>query len=141
MVMANRYKRKEILDALYQMMLDVTPEVYTTDRPTVKDSSLQWSIVGLPYGINAESSIHNNAMVRIQLFYKDRSNGVEHVDSGEELIEKTISVIKRDLVEGGRFSNFITCNEEPRVIYFKSDNMGYHAIAIQFRIIISFINN
>lgn len=139
--MANRYKRKEILEALYTMMLDIVPEVYTTDRPVVKDTSEQWAVVGLPYGINAESSIHNYAHARIQLFYKDNNNGIENVNSGEELVDKTIAAINEQLVEGGRYGDFITCNKEPRVVYFKSDHMGYHAIAIQFELIISFINN
>lgn len=139
--MANRYKRKEILEALYTMMLDVVPEVYTTDRPTVKDTSEQWAIVSLPYGINAESSIHNYAHARIQLFYKDRDNGIENVVSGEELVDKALAAMNEQLVEGGRYGDFITCNKEPRIIYFKSDYMGYHAIAIQFELIISFINN
>jgi hypothetical protein len=139
--MANRYKRKEILEALYTMMLDVVPEVYTTDRPAVKDSSSQWAIVSLPYGINAESSVHNYAFARIQLFYKDRENGIENVASGEELVDKTLEAMGEQLVEGGRYGDFMTCNKEPRVIYFKSDHMGYHAIAIQFELIISFLNN
>lgn len=123
------------------MMLDVVPEVYTTDRPTVKDTSEQWAIVSLPYGINAESSIHNYAHARIQLFYKDRDNGIENVVSGEELVDKALAAMNEQLVEGGRYGDFITCNKEPRIIYFKSDYMGYHAIAIQFELIISFINN
>lgn len=123
------------------MMLDVVPEVYTTDRPTVKDTSEQWAIVSLPYGINAESSIHNYAHARIQLFYKDRDNGIENVGSGEELVDKALAAMNEQLVEGGRYGDFITCNKEPRIIYFKSDYMGYHAIAIQFELIISFINN
>jgi hypothetical protein len=123
------------------MMLSVVPEVYTTDRPTTKPSSEQWAIVSLPYGINAETQIHNYAVARIQLFYKDRSNGIENVISGEELVEKTIAALNSELVEGGRYCSLMTCNEEPRVLYFKSDYMGYHAIAVQFKLIISFINN
>lgn len=139
--MANRFKRKEILKALFDMMSDIVEEVHTTDRPTVKDSTKSWAVVSLPYGINAETSITNYANARIQMFYKDRENGIENVDAGEELVDKTINAMKRDLVAGGRFESLMTCNDEPRVIYFKSDHMGYHAIVIQFKVIISFINN
>lgn len=139
--MANRFKRKEILKAFFDMMSDIVEEVHTTDRPTVKDSTKSWAVVSLPYGINAKTSINNDANARIQLFYKDRENGIENVDAGEELVDKTLNAMKRDLVAGGRYESLMTCNDEPRVIYFKSDHMGYHAIVIQFKVIISFINN
>lgn len=138
--MANRFRRKDVLEALYNMMLPIVGEVYTTDRPDTKPSTQNWCVVSLPYGINAESSIHNYAHARIQLFYKDRANGIENVNVGEELVEQTLSAMKEQLVAGGRYGSWITCNEEPRVLYFKSDYMGYHAIAIQFKVIFSFIN-
>lgn len=138
--MANRYKRKEILQALFTMMQGVVGEVYTTNRPTTKDPTQDWAVVKLPYGINAESSITNNAYAQIQLFYKDRQNGIENVNGGEVLIDNTIAAIKEQLVAGGTYGHFMTCNEEPRVMYFKSDFMGYHAVVIQFQLIISFIN-
>lgn len=139
--MANRYKRKDILEGLFAMMSDIVDEVYTTNRPDVKTSTDTWAAILLPYGINAGSSIHNAAFVRIQLFYKDRKNGIENVDSGEDIADQTINAIKTQLVEGGTYGHLMTCNEEPRVLYFKSDHMGYHVISIQFRVIISFINN
>ena len=139
--MANRFKRKAILEALLTMMSDIVEEVYTTERPNVKDTTRTWAVVGLPYGINAKTSITNDAFARIQLFYKDREKGIENVDLGEELVDKTIEAMKRDLVAGGRYESLMTCYEEPRVLYFKSDNMGYHAIVIQFKVIIRFINN
>lgn len=139
--MANRFKRKEVLNALFTMMSDIVEEVYTTERPNVKDTTQNWAVVSLPYGINAETSTLNYAFARIQLFYKDREKGIENVDTGEELVDKTINAMKRDLVAGGRYESLMTCNDEPRVLYFKSDNMGYHAIVIQFKVIISFINN
>jgi hypothetical protein len=139
--MANRYKRKEILEALFTMMQGVVDEVYTTNRPTTKDPTQDWAVVKLPYGINAESSITNNAYAQIQLFYKDRQNGIESVNGGEVLIDDTIAAIKEQLVEGGTYGHLMTCNEEPRLMSFKSDFMGYHAVVIQFKLIISFINN
>ena len=139
--MANRFKRKAILEALFTMMSDIVEEVYTTERPNVKDTTRTWAVVSLPYGINAKTSITNDAFARIQLFYKDREKGIENVDLGEELVGKTIEAMKRDLVAGGRYESLMTCNDEPRVLYFKSDNMGYHAIVIQFKVIVSFINN
>ena len=139
--MANRYRRKDILEALYTMMSEIVGEVYTTNRPTEKAPTQDWAVVKLPYGINADSSIHNTAYAQIQLFYKDRQNGIENVNRGEELIDATVNTIKRDLVAGGRYESLMTCNEEPRPMYFKSDYMGYHAIVIHFKLIISFINN
>ena len=139
--MANRFKRKEVLEALLKLMSNVVQEVYTTVRPTVKETSKNWAVVSLPYGINASTSTLNYAHARIQLFYKDRENGIENVNAGEELIDKTIEAMDRDLSVGGRFAHLMTCNDQPRVLYFKSDHMGYHSVVIQFKLIISFINN
>ena len=65
--MANRFKRKEVLNALFTMMSDIVEEVYTTERPNVKDTTQNWAVVSLPYGINAETSTLNYAFARIQL--------------------------------------------------------------------------
>lgn len=139
--MAERFNIEDVKEALYTMMSELVDEVFTTDRPTVKESTRTWAIVSLPYGINASSQITDYAFARIQLFYKDRENGIENNNLCKEIRLSILQAIRTQLSEGGRYSHMMTCNEEPRVLYFKSDNMSYHAIAIQFKLIISFINN
>lgn len=139
--MAERFNIEDVKEALYEMMTGIVDEVHTNDRPTVKETTDTWAIVSLPYGINASSSITDYAFARIQLFYKNRENGIENNNLCKEIRLGTLAAIRRDLSEGGRYSNLMTCNDEPRVLYFKSDHMGYHAIAIQFKVIIKFLNN
>ena len=139
--MAERFNIEDVKEALYTMMSELVDEVFTTDRPTVKKGTETWAIVSLPYGINASSQITDYAFARIQLFYKDRENGIENNNLSKEIRLSTLNAIRTQLSEGGRYGHLMTCNEEPRVLYFKSDNMGYHAIAIQFKLTISFINN
>lgn len=139
--MAERFNIEDVKEALYTMMTDIVDEVYTNDRPEVKDTTQTWAIVSLPYGINAESSILDNAMARITLFYKNRERGIENNNLCKQIRLATLNAIRTQLVEGGRYGHLMTCNMEPRVFSFKSDYMGYHSIAIQFRLIIRFINN
>lgn len=134
--MANRYKRSDVLRALCNMMQGVGEEVYTSNRPTVKDTTEKFVVVRLPQGISPESDLHNTAYVQLHLYYKDRVNGIEHVERGEEMTEDAISSIKRDLVKGGAYGDWLRCNEEPVQLEAKSDSMGYHVCVIQFKIVI-----
>ena len=61
----------------------------------------------------------------------------ENLTEEQEVVVKKRNALCLKLDAQGQ----LTCNDEPRVLYFKSDNMGYHAIVIQFKVIISFINN
>lgn len=139
--MAERFNFEDVEEALMSMMSDIVDEVYADDRPVVKDTTQTWAVVSTPYGINAESSITDNAMARITLFYKNRERGIANKTLCKQIRLATLNAIRTQLVEGGRYGHLMTCNMEPRVFSFKSDHMGYHSIAIQFRLIIRFINN
>lgn len=134
--MSNRYRHMEVLSALCSMLHSVCEEVYTTNRPTVKDSTEKFVVVRLPQGISPESDLHNTAYVQLQLFYKDRANGIEHVNRGEEMVESSINSIKTYLVQGGLYGGMMRCNEEPVLLPSSSDGMGYHSVIIQFKIVI-----
>ena len=127
--MANRYKRKDVLDALRKMVLPICSEVHTSNRETVKTTSKQFVIIKLPQGIEPYADTHNTAYVQFQLFAKDVANGVESVERMESLIDGISGLFPFN-------TSLISCNETPFLTDSKTDGMGYHSSVMQFKIVI-----
>lgn len=127
--MANRYKRKDVLDALRKMVLPVCAEIHTSNRETVKTTSNKFVIIKLPQGIEPYADTHNTAYVQFQLFAKDIANGVESVQRTEELIEGVSALFPFN-------TELMSCNDKPTLLPTVSDGMGYHSSIMQFKIVI-----
>ena len=127
--MANRYKRKDVLAALRQMVLPICSDVHTSSRETVKTTSDKFVIIKMPQGIDPYADTHNTAFVQFHLFAKDISNGVESVQRMEELIEAFSGLFPFN-------TELMCCNDTPILLDSKSDGMGYHSTVMQFRIVI-----
>lgn len=127
--MANRYKRKDVLAALREMVLPICSDVHTSSRETVKTTSNKFVIIKMPQGIDPYADTHNTAFVQFHLFAKDISNGVESVQRMEELIEAFSGLFPFN-------TELMCCNDIPILLDSKSDGMGYHSTVMQFRIVI-----
>lgn len=127
--MANRYKRKDVVTALTEMVKTFCDEVHTSNRETVKTSSNQFVIVKMPQGILPYADTHNTAYVQFHLFAKDISNGVESITRMEELVEGASALFPFN-------TELMSCNDRPMMLESKPDGMGYHSVIMQFRIII-----
>lgn len=127
--MANRYKRKDVLAALREMVLPICSDVHTSSRETVKTTSNKFVIIKMPQGIDPYADTHNTAFVQFHLFAKDISNGVESVQRMEELIEAFSGLFPFN-------TELMCCNDTPLLLGSKSDGMGYHSTVMQFRIVI-----
>ena len=127
--MANRYKRKDVLAALREMVLPICSDVHTSSRETVKTTSNKFVIIKIPQGIDPYADTHNTAFVQFHLFAKDISNGVESVQRMEELIEAFSGLFPFN-------TELMCCNDTPLLLDSKSDGMGYHSTVMQFRIVI-----
>ena len=127
--MANRYKRKDVLAALREMVLPICSDVHTSSRETVKTTSNKFVIIKMPQGIDPYADTHNTAFVQFHLFAKDISNGVESVQRMEELIEAFSGLFPFN-------TELMCCNDTPLLLDSKSDGMGYHSTVMQFRIVI-----
>lgn len=127
--MANRYRRKDVLQALRTMLLGVCDTIYTSNRETVTTTKDSFIIIKLPQGIRPYADTHNTCYVQLHLFAKDIANGVEGIDREERLIEGVSSLLPFD-------TELMSCNEKPLLTDSKSDGMGYHSVIMQFRITI-----
>lgn len=127
--MANRYRRKEVLEALKDMVKPICPDVHTSSRETVKTTSEKFVIIRLPQGIDPYADTHNTAYAQFHLFARDIANGVESVVRMEELIDAVSALFPFN-------TELMSCNDTPLLLDSKSDGMGYHSCIMQFKIVI-----
>lgn len=127
--MANRYQRKDVLEALAAKAKTVCDRVYTSSRPTATDKMDAFIVVRLPQGIDPYADTHNIAYVQMNCFVRDRQGGVENVNVMEELIEGVTSLTPFN-------DELMSCNGSPLVLETKSDGMGFHSTIIQFKVVI-----
>lgn len=127
--MANRYQRKDVLEALAAKAKTVCDRVYTSSRPTATDKMDAFIVVRLPQGIDPYADTHNIAYVQMNCFVRDRQGGVENVNVMDELIEGVTSLTPFN-------DELMSCNGSPLVLDTKSDGMGFHSTIIQFKVVI-----
>lgn len=126
--MANRYKRQEVLMMLTDMAKSVCENVFVSTRPQSKQPYNEFLVVRVG-NIDPYAQTHNIATVQINCFAKDRDGGVEAADRIETLIDGVTSLLPFD-------NERMSCNENPIILPSVSDGMGYHAVIIQFKLII-----
>ena len=127
--MANRYKRKEVLQALYTKASTVCDKVFTSSRPTATDKMDEFIVVRLPQGIDPYADTHNIAVVQMNCFVRDRQGGIAREDVMEELIEGITALTPFN-------DSLMSCNDTPLILNTVSDGMGFHSTIIQFKIVI-----
>lgn len=127
--MANRYKRKEVLQALYTKASTVCDKVFTSSRPTATDKMDEFIVVRLPQGIDPYADTHNIAIVQMNCFVRDRQGGIAREDVMEEMIEGITALTPFN-------DSLMSCNDTPLILNTVSDGMGFHSTIIQFKIVI-----
>ena len=127
--MANRYNRKEVLQALYTKASTVCDKVFTSSRPTATDKMDEFIVVRLPQGIDPYADTHNIAVVQMNCFVRDRQGGIAREDVMEEMIEGITALTPFN-------DSLMSCNDTPLILNTVSDGMGFHSTIIQFKIVI-----
>lgn len=127
--MANRYKREEVLQALYTKASTVCDKVFTSSRPTATDKMDEFIVVRLPQGIDPYADTHNIAVVQMNCFVRDRQGGIAREDVMEEMIEGITALTPFN-------DSLMSCNDSPLILNTVSDGMGFHSTIIQFKIVI-----
>jgi hypothetical protein len=129
MAMANRYKRQEVLESLYEKALTICDNVFTSSRPTATEKMDSFIVLRLPQGIDPYADTHNIAYVQMNCFVRDRQGGIEKADEMETLIEGVTNLIPFN-------DSLMSCNDAPLVLATQSDGMGFHYTIIQFKVVI-----
>lgn len=122
--MANRFKRKEILQTICNRIGTICSNVYPNTRPSATDRMDSFVVVRLPLGVRPASDIHNYSTIQLQCYVRDKKSGVENVSAEEELIDNVLEVM--------HFSDsLMNCCHTPVILDSKSDGMGFHSTIIQ----------
>lgn len=127
--MANRYKRKEVLEELYAKALTVCNKVFLTSRPTATDKMDKFIVVRLPQGIDPYADTHNIAYAQMVCFARDRQGGIENENVMEQMIDGVSALFPFN-------DTLMSCNNTPLVLASTSDGMGFHSTIIQFKVVI-----
>lgn len=127
--MEDKYKRLDVLQELYAKALTVCDKVFVSSRPTSADRMEKFIVVRLSQGITPYADTHSTAYVQMNCYAKDRQGGLENVNVMQELIDGVISLVPFN-------DSLMSCNDTPLILETKSDGIGFHATAIQFKIVI-----
>lgn len=129
--MANRYKGKEVLEALCNMITEanISNNVYTRTRPTATEKMDEFIVIRLPQGIDPYADTHNIAYVQFNCFARDRQGGIVNENVIESMVEGVTSLMPFD-------TDLMSCNSTPVILEVKTDGMGFHSVIIQIKIVI-----
>lgn len=117
----------EVLQSLYELTADITPNRFITTRPNAVGEQMQdFLVIRLPQPIRDEGDTYQSTTGQIIPFVKDIQNGMENTFRLEQMqssvmglfpiVEKRYSAIDPLLLPGG------------------SDGAGFHSLIIQFSI-------
>lgn len=127
--MANRYKRQDVLNELFNMALTVCDKVFTSSRPTATDKMDSFIVIRLPQGIDPYADTHNIAYVQMNCYARDKQGGIVNEPLMETLVDGVVNLLPFD-------DDLISCNSKPLILETKSDGIGFNSTIIQFKIVI-----
>lgn len=121
------YPRMEVLQSLYELTADITPNRFITTRPNaVGEQMEEFLLIRLSQPMRDRGDTYQSTTGQIIPFVKDIQNGMENTFRLEQMqssvmglfpiVEKRYSAIDPILLPGG------------------SDGAGFHSLIIQFSI-------
>lgn len=118
--MAKAFPRKDVLFSLCTTLSSIC-KTYT-NRPTTVDAVLKNFIVVTLTGTMKDQNAYQEASLRIDLFQKESSNGLEDVNGMETLYKSVISLFP---IVTNKFSAI-----SPKLVSGGSDEKGYQYLMI-----------
>lgn len=115
------FPRKEILQSLYTALSGIS-KVYTSSRPSsVKEPLNDFIVVDLT-GTMKDWNAYQDATLRIDLFKKEKQDGLEDVNGLETMKNSVFSLFP---IVTEKFTAI-----SPRLVAGGSDDKGYHYLMI-----------
>lgn len=119
------YNIVDLLEVLYRAMTGVSKKVFTTNRPSSTDESMDdFIVVSFPTSI-IPNGVYGYTTCRISLYARDNSNG-ENLPLLRDLQNKAY---ERLPINHERCSIY-----EPTPINAGSDKLGFHCMQIQCKV-------
>lgn len=124
---AIRYPRMAVLQSLYELTADITPNRFITTRPpAVGEAMKEFLLIRLPQRIDQPGDTYQLTTGQISVFVRDIQGGLESSFHLEKLQEAVTSLfpIRSDLYLATK----------PILLPGGSDGAGFHSLIIQFNI-------
>ena len=117
----------EVLQSLYELTADITPNRFITTRPNaVGEAMKEFLLIRLPQRIEQPGDTYQRTTGQIAVFARDIQGGIENSFRLEQLQEAVTSLfpIRSDLYLATK----------PILLPGGSDGAGFHSLIIQFNI-------
>lgn len=121
------YPRMKVLQSLYELTADITPNRFITARPNAVGEQMdEFLLIRLPQRITEPGDTYQLTTGQITVFARDIQGGLENSLALEQLQESVCSLfpIRSDLYLATR----------PILLPGGSDGAGFHSLIIQFNI-------
>lgn len=124
------YPRMEVLQSLYELTADITPNRFITTRPNaVSEQMKEFLLIRLPQTIYDQGDTYQSTYGQINVFVRDLQGGLENTFQLEDMQQAVMALFP--IVEK-RFSA-----TDPILLNGGSDGAGFHSLIIQFSITIN----
>lgn len=133
------YPRMEVLQSLYELAADITPNRFITTRPNaVGEQMEEFLLIRLPQPMRDQGDTYQSTYGQINVFVRDiqgvdmDGNAVSGLENTFRLEEMQSAVMALFPIVAERFSAI-----DPILLNGGADGTGFHSLIIQFSITIN----
>ena len=124
------YPRMEVLQSLYELTADITPNRFITTRPNaVGEQMEEFLLIRIPQPMRDQGDTYQSTYGQINVFVRDLQGGLENTFRLEELQQAVMALFP---IVAERFSAI-----DPILLNGGADGAGFHSLIIQFSITIN----
>ena len=124
------FPRMEVLQSLYELTADITPNRFITTRPNaVGEQMEEFLLIRLPQPMRDQGDTYQSTYGQINVFVRDLQGGLENTFRLEELQQAVMALFP---IVAERFSAI-----DPILLNGGADGAGFHSLIIQFSITIN----
>lgn len=123
------FPRKEVLQSLYELTANITPNRFITNRPPATSELMQeFLLIRIPQPIYDRGDTYQSTKGQISVFVRDVQGGLENTLQLDQLQNAVMGLfpIVSDTFHG----------KMPVLLPGGSDGVGFHSLIIQFNITI-----
>lgn len=125
--MSVKFDRMGILRVLSDTISDVSGNVFITGRPAATAEQMDNFVVVALTGSMNDRNAYGDSHIRIDVFAKNRSGGIEATDKLEEMQRK---VFEKFPLVNEKFTSY-----KPALIAGGDDGLGFHYLMITAKIV------
>ena len=120
----------EVLQSLYELTADITPNRFITTRPNaVGEQMEEFLLIRIPQPMRDQGDTYQSTYGQINVFVRDLQGGLENTFRLEELQQAVMALFP---IVAERFSAI-----DPILLNGGADGAGFHSLIIQFSITIN----